>query len=200
MSSPKNNKFFTLKLSMNHNPSRRLFIRKSVLATTGLALLSTNTFANTIINTDAPFQGYNPYAEEKNDLRVSKLIGKHLTIKGKIFDETGTFTLPNTNIEVWHLSPNSKSFKHKAKLKTDASGAYSFITDFPNNEKGKPPRIYFKVSNKYKSYFTELIITDFDAHISAKHWEENNQLGDDKLFPIKEGKLNASTITFNISL
>jgi hypothetical protein len=183
---------------MKNLPSRRLFLRNSAIATTSIALFSSSTFATTFTSNDSPFDGYNPYAEEKSDLRTSSF-GKYLQLKGQIFDATGTFTLANAAIEVWHLSPNSKKFKHRAKLKTDKLGEYSFITDFPNKEIGKCARIYFKVSNSTKEYFTELIVTDFGAHISSKHWEQSNQLGD-KLLPFKEGSLASSTITFNISI
>lgn len=183
---------------MKSHPSRRLFLRNSAIATTGIALFSSTTFANAFTIDDSPFEGYNPYAEEKTDLRTSTLFGKHITVKGKIFDKTGTSPLFNATIEVWHLSPDSNKYKHQAKLTTNSSGEYSFITDFPRKEKGKMNRIYFKISNGNTTYFTELLINDFGAFITDKHWEENNQLGD-KLFPKKEGSLNKATITFNIT-
>lgn len=184
---------------MKSHPSRRLFLRNSAIATTGIALFSSTTFANTFTSDDSPFEGYNPYAEEKTDLRTSSLFGKHLQIKGEIFDTTGTFPLSNATIEVWHLSPNSTKFKHRAKLKTNSFGEYSFVTDFPNREKSKIPRIYFKVSNGNNVCFTELFVNDFGASITGKHWEKNKQLGE-KLFPLKTGALNASSIIFNISI
>ncbi len=184
---------------MEYKSSRRIFLRNSAIATTGIAFLSSTTFANSLTSKTSPFEGDNPYAEEKTDLRSSSLFGKHITVKGKIFDSTGTFVLSNVTVEVWHLSPNSRKFKHKAKLKTNVLGAYFFVTDFPNKEIGKCSRIYFKVSNGTSNYFTELLITNSDAYISEKHWEENNQLGEN-LFPIKEGTINSSTITFNRSI
>jgi hypothetical protein len=86
-----------------------------------------------------------------------------------------------------------------AKLKTNSDGEYRFITDFPNNETGKAARIYFKISNNEKSYFTEVYLNQFGAYISGEHWKQNNQLGK-KLFPKKETFLNHSTITFNLSI
>lgn len=182
---------------MKNIPSRRLFLRKSAIATTGVAIFSSTTFANTFTSDDSPFEGYNPYAEETTDLRKSSIFGKHITVKGKIYDKTGTFTLPSTTIEVWHLSPNSNKYKHHAKLTTNNNGEYNFVTDFPNRGNGKMPRIYFKVSNSSTTYFTELLVNDFGAHITGKHWEENNKLGK-KLLPIKEDYSNISKVTFNI--
>ena len=184
---------------MKNIPSRRLFLRKSAIATAGVALLSSSSIATTLTNNNSPFDGYNPYTEENTDLRVASFNGKHLNVKGKIYDKTGTFPLSNATIEIWHLSPNSNSYKHHAKLKTDTNGQYNFVTDFPNRENGKMPRIYFKLSNNNTIYFTELLVNDFGAHITDKHWEENNQLGD-KLFPLKVGSTKSSTVEFNVSI
>lgn len=184
---------------MKNIPSRRLFLRKSAIATTGVVLLSSSSIANTLSNNNSPFDGYNPYSEEKTDLRTSSLFGKHVTVKGKIYDKTGNSPVSNAKLEVWHLSPNSTKYKHQAKFKTNNFGEYSFISDFPNREPGKMSRIFFKVSYNTSSYFTELLVNDFGAHITHKHWEENNQLGA-KLFPIKTGTLNFLKIQFNISI
>jgi len=184
---------------MKNHPSRRLFLRNTAIATTGVTLISSTTFANSLISNNSPFDGYNPYAEEIADLRVSKLFGKHLQVKGTIFDSTGSFGLSNVTVEVWHLSPNSKKYRHRSKLTTNNLGEYNFITDFPYKEYGKPSSIYFKVSNSNKEYFTELLLNDFGANISGKHWSENKQLGN-KLLPIKKGGLNDSNIVFNITL
>lgn len=184
---------------MKNNTSRRLFLRNTAIATTGMALLSSSSVLHAMTNEESPFKGYNPYAEEKTDLRSSSLFGKHITVKGKIFDKSGKLPLANTKVEVWHLSPNSKKYRHRAILTTNSSGEYQFITDFPNREYGSSPKIFYKVSNKEATYFTELFVNDYGANISGKHWEKNNQLGE-KLFPIKETFLNQTTFTFNLSI
>ncbi|WP_372792597.1 hypothetical protein [Lutibacter sp.] len=184
---------------MKIHPSRRLFLRKTAFATTGIAMLSSNSILNAFSLHESPFMGYNAYAEEKTDLRTSSFSGKHITVQGKIYDKTGLFSMPNTTVEVWHLSPGSSKYRHQGKMKTNETGEYHFITDFPNKEEGKASRVYFKVSTNETTYFTELLLNDFDAHFTGKHWEENNQLGEN-LFPIKEGSKNSSTITFNISI
>lgn len=180
---------------MKNLPSRRLFLQKTAMATTGVALLSSNTVIKAFTKDDSPFSGYNPYVEEKTDLRTSSLFGKHLSVKGHIYNKTGNSTVSNVTIEVWHLSPKSSKYKHQGKMKTNSLGEYSFITDFPNKEFGKTARVYFKVSNNKTTYFTELLVNDFGAHITGKHWEENQQLSDN-LFPLKDN----SVITFNISI
>ena len=182
---------------MKNSISRRLFLTNTAVASTGITLLSSTTVLNAFTTNESPFKGYNPYAEEKTDLRTSGFAGEHLTVKGRVYDKTGTLAVPNALIEVWHLSPNSTKYRHMAKLKTNSDGEYSFITDFPNKEPGKLSRIYFKVSNKQTSYFTQVYMNQYGAYISGEHWQENNQLGR-KLFPEKETFLNHNTIKFNI--
>jgi len=176
---------------------RRSFLGKSLMATAGLVFISSSATLKAFTGNDSPYMGYNPFSEEKTDLRTT-IFGKHLSVKGTIYDKTGSIPLPKAKVEVWHLSPNSTKFRHRAKLQTNSAGEYNFVTDFPNREDGKMPRIFFKISTDDQSYFTELLITNSDAHITGKHWEENRQLKD-KLFPKKETFLNHSTITFNIT-
>jgi hypothetical protein len=184
---------------MKNSISRRLFLGKTAVASAGIAFLSSNSVLHAFSASESPFEGYNPYAEEKTDLRTSGFEGNHVTVVGSVFDKTGNVAIPNASIEVWHLSPNSTKYRHMAKLKTNSSGQYRFITDFPNRESGKLSRIYFKISYKEESYFTEVALNQFGAYISDAHWEKNRQLGE-KLFPEKDTFLNHSTVTFNMSI
>ena len=178
---------------------RRLFLSKSLMATAVVASLSSTSVLRAFTHSESPFKGYNPFVEEKSDLRKNGLLSKSVTVKGRIYDSSGTLPLSNVTLEVWHLSPNSDKFRHRAKLRTNEWGEYAFITDYPNRETGRIPRIYFKVLKEQHSYFTELSFNDYGAYISGEHWEQNNQLGD-QLFPEKETFLDHSDITFNISL
>ncbi len=183
---------------MKNTTSRRLFMRNSAFAITGLAVL-TPTITSAFTTSESPFLGYNPYAETKSDLRTGIFSANSVTVKGTIYERDGVTPLKNASLEVWHLSPNSSKYRHRAKLQTNEEGNYEFITDFPNKEEGKSPRIYFKVSNSEDSSFTELILNNSGAHITCEHWKKNNQLGT-KLFPKKEDFLNQSTVHFNISI
>lgn len=69
-----------------------------------------------------------------------------MAVAGKLFDASGTMPLADCSLEVWHLSPNSTKYNHRAKLRTNEAGEYSFITDRPNREKGRDYKIYFKLS------------------------------------------------------
>ena len=181
---------------MKKTTSRRLFLQKSAIATTGIALLS-----STVVNaftTECPFNGYNPYAEEKADLRISGF-GKEIKVKGILYNKISGQPIHNANIEVWHLSPNSTKFRNRGKLKTNSAGDYTFISNFPNKEHAKAARIYFKVNNDGKTIFTELILNESGAHISGNHWEANQNLGE-KLFPKTNQNVNTTQIEFNLSI
>ncbi len=181
---------------MKSSTSRRLFLQKSALATTGMALLSSG-IANAFTS-ENPYHGYNPYSEEKTDLRTT-IFEKHIRVKGIIYDTTGTIPLEGVTLEVWHLSPNSTKYRHRARLTTNEAGEYNFITDVPNREIGKVRKIYFKVTGDQKTLFTELVIHEHTCHITSQHWMEHQQLGE-KLIPTAEQKGTTTVANFNISI
>ena len=184
---------------MKKKSPRRLFLKYAVLSTASVTLLSSSSVMHALTLEESPFNGYNPYAENKTDLRTSFPFEKSVIVKGNIYNSTGNIPVSNAIIEVWHLSPNSKKFRHRAKLTSNASGEYQFITDFPNKEYGRMARIYFKISKGDRSYFTELIMNNLGAHISEKHWAKNQVLGK-ALYPKQELFLNQASITFNLSI
>lgn len=184
---------------MEKNYPRRLFLGKSLLVATGLICVPTGAIAKELGSDSAPFKGYNPYTDYKTDLRTS-LFGKEVSVSGKIYDASGKTTIPNAFVEVWHLSPEKQVYKHRGKMFTDAEGSYQFITDWPNREQGKQRRIYFKVSNAEKTIFTELLLSDFGANITGEHWEANNHIGNELLFPKFEKSFFRTKINFNFSL
>ena len=181
---------------MKKTTSRRLFLKRSAIATTGIALLSTGIAR--AFDSESPYHGYNNYSEEKTDLRTT-LFEKNVRVEGILYEKSSMMPLANATIEVWHLSPNSTKYRHRGKLKTNELGAYNFITDYPDREVGKAPRIYFKVAHKGSSVFTDLVLNETGAHISGTHWIANQHLGD-KLFPTSEKILNTSIINFNLSI
>ncbi|MBC3758352.1 hypothetical protein H7U19_08055 [Hyunsoonleella sp. SJ7] len=180
--------------------SRRLFLRNTAMATTGMAIVSASSGLHALSNAESPFEGYNPYTECKTDLRTSFLTEKSISVEGTLYNSSGNLPISNAKIEVWHLSPGSTKYRHRGKMYTDSNGRYKFISDWPNREPGKLHRIYFKVSKKETEFFTELLFNNFGAHISSKHWESQNVLGETKLFPKMNTGLNTSKIEFNLSL
>lgn len=183
---------------MKENSSRRLFLRNTALATTGIAFISSTQTVSALTNVQVPYSGYNPYIEEKTDLRSFLATEKIVEVKGKIYDTSGENILTNATVEVWHLSPNSTKYRHRGKTITNSNGEYNFITEMPNREEGKMPRIFFKVSSAGQEYFTELLLGITGAHITAKHWEEN-KLPQRKLFPKTTIQSGKTSIYFNLT-
>ena len=183
---------------MKNHTSRRFFLRNTAIASTGIALFST-TVINDYTAEKSTLKSVLSFSTKKNDIRITGAGRKHITVRGKVFNKTGMISKANAIIEIWHLSPGSSEFGHRAKQITNKAGEYSFITDHPDRELGKTPRIYFKVTSDDISYETELFVTDFDVHISDKHWALNQQLGK-KLFPQKQTLNNHSEIVFNLSV
>ncbi len=108
--------------------------------------------------------------------------------------------MDNAKIEFWHLSPESKEYNHRSAVVTDSSGNFKILTDFPNREVGKYTTIHFKVSKDNQEFNTELKFSDFGAYITDKHWENNNRLHPELLFPRMEKSLYKTKINFNISI
>ncbi len=127
---------------MKNQFSRRLFLRNTAMATTGIALVSISSGLHALTFADSPFEGYNRYAECKTDLRTSFLFEKSVTVKGTLYDSTGNIPVSDAKIEVWHLSPGSTKYRHRGKMYTDNNGQYKFISDWPNRELGRQERIY----------------------------------------------------------
>ena len=176
---------------MQKNSSRRRFIRHLSLLTTGAALLPKAQAASGLWGAKVPFPGYNPYMETKNDLRPIPLGTAELQLSGTVFDKQ-LKPIPHCIIEVWHLSPGSNSYKHRGRISCDARGRYSLITDFPGREKGKLGRIYFKAFSEGIDSFSQLMLSNEDAHVDGHHWERNQALGEN-LFPNRQG----NSIEFN---
>lgn len=169
--------------------NRRNFLRNTLVVSMGISVL--------------PIQAINKeefYKPALNpDFRIGGLLDKGIVVKGKIFDKTGMLTRNDAFIEVWYLSPVTKKFEYEKIIKPNRFGEYKFIMDFPEKESGKLPRIHFRVATKKRSYKTELIVNDFGAYISDKHWELNKQLGD-SVFPVKTDSGIHSELQFNLSI
>ena len=182
---------------MSTSISRRGFLGNITLATTGMALLSSSVVRALTHDNEASV-GYNPYSSTNADMRQS-LIGSHVSVFGTVFNTDGTSVVPDAIIEVWHLSPNSDQYQHRAKLFSDEHGNYEFITDMPNKSNGNMSHIYFKISSGENSYVSKLWMNDHSAYISSDHWERNQHLGK-SLLPKKQSDLLYDKINFNFSI
>ena len=176
--------------------TRRIFFGKIAAVSTGMAVLPLVSAFGTESQA-SKMSGYVPEAPEKSDLRNPGVIGQPLTVKGKVFcSQTGNIA-PNVKIEVWHLSPRTLVYDHRATLYSDENGVYAFITDFPGMEAGKLPVIHFRVENNAAVQQTRVILGPRDTFITSDHWERNNGLGK-KLFPKRTTQFNHSTLEFNV--
>jgi hypothetical protein len=179
--------------------ARRNFLKNVALVSTGVAFLSSTTIGNAFSKEECPYDGYNPYAAAKADMRLSSLFGNHVKIEGQIFDKISLNEISTATVEVWHLSPDSQKYRHQAKLKVNQNGAYSILTDLPNKEQGRLPKVFFKITVNDRVYFTELAIASNNAYINHKHYEDNLALGSE-LFPTHQVNNNLTTIKFNIAV
>lgn len=176
--------------------ARRNFLKNVALAGSGVAFLSSTSILQAFNGSDCPYEGYNPYSEEKTDLRTSVFSGNHITITGKVYSKANLNPVSNATVEVWHLSPNSKSYRHQAKMKVNQNGEYAFVTDFPNRESGRYAKVFFKITEGTKVTFTELSLSDNNAYVNDKHYAEHIELGND-MFPTNKIINNQNIITFN---
>ena len=94
----------------------------SAFVTTGITLLSSSKIAASILPSNGELEGYNPYAEETTDLREFTWFGEHLKVNGKVLGKDGITGVSDAIIEVWHLSPDGKKYRHRAKLRSGSSG------------------------------------------------------------------------------
>jgi len=185
---------------MNKNySSRRVFLGKTTVVLAGAAFLSSQISLGNILNDQVPFEGYNPFAEEKNDLRTELFSTNSIKVTGSVYTRDGLQTIPNAKIEVWHLSPGSKKYRHRGKLTTDSEGKYTFHTDFPNRGEGKKPRIFFKTTANNNTSYSELIFDSNHAYINSEHWE-NNKILKNKLFPKYKKTVLGTNIQFNYTV
>ncbi len=183
----------------NQKNSRRSFLMKSVAASAGITLLSSTKMLANIVENETPFEGYNPFSKATNDLRNNINHADGIKITGKIFNKSGTKGVPEAKIEVWHLSPQSEKYRNHGHFFTDNEGFYSFITNFPSRERGKKPKIFFKISKGSSTVFTQLLIDSHRAYILNDHWEHNRELGG-YVFPKYRKTLSNTQIEFNLSL
>jgi hypothetical protein len=173
---------------MEKYSTRRNFLKTSAFAAAGLSLLSSSVLKAgniTVPNFDVTVP----------DLRTGLFRENYMVVSGKVFDRQSL--LPKTNAVLHVLAGNSNS--PVASINVDNEGRYRFLCDFPKKEFGKSARLYLKLSTPESFYTTELIFSEFDAHITDRHWELNRNLGD-RVFPKKQSREDFSEISFNLSI
>ena len=178
----------------NKTPSRRHFLKGSLLATGGLLLLHPIYGASSSLLDDP--EGFNNSAF--CDSRHS-VFGKGIEISGRIYDSTGRIPQAGVLLEYWHISPGTQQKRHKGQLVTDAHGYYRIKSDFPGREMGRHATLHFKLTDGSKKQNACLKVSGTGAFITDEHWANHRHLPDHLLFP-KWDKENTDTIEFNFSL
>ncbi|MEP2936894.1 MAG: hypothetical protein ABJM06_00770 [Gilvibacter sp.] len=177
-------------------PSRRKFLRNTILASVGLSALgTTSSFAN-IFDSKLQLNGYLPNADFTTDLRKTGANVMPVTVHGIMYDRQSKLPVSNVLIEVWHLSPDSEEMSYRAKFNTSDTGRYSFITDFPGHGPQLKPRIFFKISDGKKEQFNHLIFDSREAFVDHKQWSELQNESID-LMPKFSYKLETANIQLN---
>lgn len=147
----------------------------------------------------SPYQGYIPVAPVKEDLRVLTA-GAYLEVWGRVLDSSYKEPISHAGIELWHLSPLSGQFKHRAKLTTGTDGVYRFITDLPNRQKGKDYCVYFKVVYDQNSYFTKLSFNNAGLWLSARYIKKQLSFTNPDSFPFSKRAGDRAIFQFDICL
>ena len=103
-------------------------------------------------------------------------------------------------MEFWHLSQSSPTGVYKKSVSVDESGRYEISTEMPHKKKNLPRKLYLRIKGQNTSYTTYLVITQNDVHMTDKHWESNNALSENMLYPRVKKEAGIRTINFNLSL
>ena len=124
----------------------------------------------------SPYDGYIPLSLLKSNLRKSNGV-EQLVVNGRIFDKSGKWPVGNAGIEIWHLTPGTKDFKHRAKLISDSTGVFQLITDMPARVRGQNFKIYFKITSGRNSFYTHLSFNHSMAFLAYRSTKSKNLAG-----------------------
>ena len=122
---------------------------------------------------ESPYKGYIPLSPVKSDLRKTRG-EEQLLIQGRLLDKTGSWPVGNAGIELWHLTKGSLEFKHRAKLISDPSGVFHFITDMPARPMGHNFKIYFKITVGQNTFFTRFSFNHCKAFLANRAYHLAN--------------------------
>ncbi len=145
----------------------------------------------------SPYDGYRNLAVISNDLR-SDPIRDVLEVSGKLYASDRKVPLSDVSIEVWHLSPDSEHYNHRARFHSEDFGHYRFLTDMPGRELGKNYKIYFKISYRAETYFTTLSLNNTSVFIANRLSRNKQMIRNSQLSAIRAFELNMTRINFDI--
>ena len=166
--------------------------RKAFIVSSSLSAMALTTFGSIIEVANGVYKGdcdttndilgpfYRPNAPFKSDLTFAGLSGTRITLKGKVFKSDCTTAIKDAIIEIWHCDTegkydnDTKEFRHRARLKTNESGEYSFSTIIPgkylNGKLYRPSHIHYRVTHKNSKELISQIYFKGDPNITNDPW------------------------------
>ncbi|HKP52740.1 MAG TPA: hypothetical protein VJ183_08800 [Chloroflexia bacterium] len=104
--------------------------------------------------------GEGPYYKPNAPERTS--VGTGHVLKGLVKSTKDCSPIPGARIEFWQVGPDAQyDDDHRATMHLEASGAYSFESNFPPGYEGRPPHIHVKVSAQgYQTLTTQYYPAD----------------------------------------
>ena len=146
----------------------------------------------------SPFEGCGSLSVVSSDLRQPDG-GAALHIFGYLVNVEGN-PIPETGIEVWHLTPCTNEYNNRAIFYTSFDGYYEFVTNLPARTKGKNYEVYFRIKKDNRYYYTKLIFNHIAAVLSSNFILKNRDSEPGREHKIAEKQTNNFVFQFDIEL
>jgi protocatechuate 3,4-dioxygenase beta subunit len=83
----------------------------------------------------------------KPDAPLRSAVGRGYVLSGKVLSAADCVPIPGAAIELWLANPEGVyDDAHRAKVVSDASGAYRFESDLPPDYGYRPPHIHLRIT------------------------------------------------------
>lgn len=171
--------------------------RKKFIISSAMTAFAMTAFGSIIKDVNGEFKGdcdttndilgpfYRPNAPIREDLTYEGLIGTRIVLKGRVYMSDCKTILKQALVEIWHCNTegeydnDSKEYLHRASLKTNETGEYSFTTILPgkylNGELYRPSHIHFRVTEKNSKELISQIYFEGDPHINKDPWASQDK-------------------------
>lgn len=141
--------------------------------------------------TEGPY--YSAGAPAKANLAADAKQGTQLTVSGQVLDQRCQ-PLKNATVDVWQADASGQydnsGFNLRGKVKTDASGKYSFTTVVPGQYPGRTQHIHIKVTPEGgKTLTTQLYLPNNPNNARDRIYQ--------KVMELQNYKLSGSKATAN---
>ncbi|WP_107037185.1 dioxygenase family protein [Brumimicrobium mesophilum] len=196
--------------------------RKKFIFTSAFTVLGLSTFGSIIKLPNGKFGGdcettndilgpfYRPDAPLRSNLTTPGLKGTRIKLKGKVYSSDCTTTLKGAMVEIWHCNTegeydnNSKDFRQRGRLITNAKGEYSFDTILPgkylNGVLYRPAHIHFRVTEGNSKELISQIYFKGDPNIEKDPWASKDKAELRILQIIPEDTNGSLVVNFDVYL